>query len=85
MPLHATRKGKKLVSDTPIHEYIILWSAFNQKYNNQRRGCHGMAWHGMAWQGEILYLPVELPASVADLATGLANVDGDAFALQEKK
>ena len=31
---------------------------------------------------ESYHLPVEFPASVADLATGLADVDGDALALK---
>jgi hypothetical protein len=33
------------------------------------------------FQGKV-DLPVELPASIADLATGLANVNRDALALK---
>ena len=32
-----------------------------------------------------MFKTVQLPASVTDLATGLANVDGDAFTLRRKK
>ena len=33
---------------------------------------------------DSMFEAVELPASVADLATGLTNVDGDALALKEE-
>ena len=32
-----------------------------------------------------MFEAVELPASVADLATGLTDVDGDALALEEEE
>ena len=44
------QKGEKLGFSPPIHEYIILWSSFSQKYSSNQWqdaiDCHGMPWWG---------------------------------------